>query len=449
MVQGEAGGCAEPIQPGNRSLRFHQSPPRVPFEADFPSGRAGVRIRFLGGKTLIRQNAVGMSLDSGSVKPCNPTISRSVPRQLATALMMATLAVLLGWLPGKAWGSQNPESSNATHENKAPSNSPQQPNPANSQQPIRVHVEVVNVPVSVLDKRDIPVIALTRKDFKIYENGKRQRISYFSNEIVPPLRIGMILDTSNSARFQLKFEKEAASSFVYNMLRGIQSRNRVFLQTFDSTSSLIQGFTDNADVLNQKIQKLKAGGGKAVYDAIYNACEEEMKNAGPREQNRRVLVLISDGDDVQSKHTLEEAISMAHRAETVIYTIGNTPYGFSNPGDKYLKKLAEQTGGAAFFPLRKSPGAGYLTGYLSHGKFDTTDQNKGLGAETGVYTADKMIALADTLDNIRRELANQYLIGYTPTDTQLDGTYRKIRVVVDRKRVIVRNKPGYFATPGE
>lgn len=362
---------------------------------------------------------------------------------------LAALSLLLVCLPGSARGGQDPpkvpvKAASATSNIHSPAE-----NTANGNHRISIHVEVVNVPVSVLDKRGLPIIDLTKSDFKIYEDGKRQTISYFSSERVPPLRIGLIVDTSNSSRMVLNFEKEAATSFAYNMLQGLHSRNAIFLEAFDAKPSIIQAFTDDPDVLNEKIKSLKAGGGKSVYDAVYEACKEEIEKAGPRETNRRVLLLISDGMDVESKHTLDEAISMAHRAETAIYTIGNTPHGYANPGDKYLERLAEETGGAAFFPLRDTVGSDYMTGYLSHGKFDELDQNKGLGAETGIYTAGKMIALADSLDFIRRELANQYLIGYTPTDTRLDGTYRTIRVVADRKGVVVRNKPGYFALPGE
>lgn len=231
-----------------------------------------------------------------------------------------------------------------------------------------MRVEVVNVPVTVLDKRGLPVIDLTQNDFRVFEDGRPQAIRYFRREPQPPLRIGLIIDTSNSARRALSFQKDAATEFVFNMLRGRNNKNSIFLQTFDATSSLVQDFTNDPDLLNEKIQKLKTGGGKALYDAIYFACREKLMRAGPPEDTRRVLVVISDGLDVQSQHSLDEAVSMAHMAETAIYTISNALYGYDNPGDKTLGKLSEVTGGAAYFPLEKSPGTDMETGYLSHGQ---------------------------------------------------------------------------------
>ncbi len=318
---------------------------------------------------------------------------------------------------------------------------------ADSQGQIHVRVNVVNVPVTVLDKQGLPVINLTRKDFRVYEDGKLQRIRYFSAEHRPPLRIGLLVDTSNSAVRVLKFEKRAASEFVYDILGERNSRNQIFLETFDSTSSLVQNFTDDPDRLNSKIRHLQAGGGKALYDAIYNACKNQMLHSGPPEDTRRVIVLISDGVDANSTHTFDQAIAMAHRAETAIYTIGNVPWGYSNPGDDYLRQLAEQTGGAAFFPLEHEPGTDLLSGYLAHGQIDSMQTNKGLGAETGIYTADRMVQIADSLNSIEEQLQNQYSIGYTPTDDVLDGTYRTIKVVALRKGLILHYKPGYFATP--
>ena len=372
---------------------------------------------------------------------------------LPAAVLTVALFGLLMAEPLATWARQGTSGAAGTAPSAPENGSPGVPSSGTNSKAnnptIKVPVTVVNVPVTVLDKRGNPVIDLNQNDFKIYEDGKAQSIRYFSSETMPPLRVGLLVDTSNSARFDLKFEKDAATEFAYTMLRGLNSRNKIFLEPFDANSAIVQDFTNNPDEINEKLRKLKAGGGKSVYDAIYEASKHEIMKAGPREQTRRVLILISDGIDVESKHSLEEAISMAHRAETAIYTIGNTPYGFSNPGAKYLEKVAENTGGAAFFPESKTPGTDFLTGYLAHGQFDSLDQNKGLNAETGIYTAQKMIALADSLEAIRRQLTNQYLIGYTPTNSALNGTYRKILVVADRKGVIIRYKPGYFATTSQ
>jgi len=337
----------------------------------------------------------------------------------------------------------------ATQQAVSPSPSetrPSGPGPSN-QDNIRVTVRVVNVPVTVLDRRGLPVIDLTQDDFRVYEDDKPQSVRYFYRGTQPPLRIGLILDTSNSARRKLSFEQDAASEFVFNMLQGRSSQNQIFLQTFDAASSVLQDFTNDPESLNEKIRTLKAGGGKALYDAIYYACREKMLKTGPPEQSRRVLVVLSDGIDVQSKHSFDEVASMAHTAETAIYAIGNSAYGYANPGDKVLKQMAEETGGAAFFPQETAPGADLGTGYLSHGQIGETSQNKGLGAETGIYSAQRLEKLADSLEAIGRELSEQYNIGYTPSNAALDGTYRNIKVVALRKGVLLRSKPGYFASP--
>jgi Ca-activated chloride channel family protein len=310
---------------------------------------------------------------------------------------------------------------------------------------IKTTVELVTVPVTAINKRGLQVIDLNKEDFHVFEDGVEQPIHSLERETRTPLRIGLILDTSNSARSRLSYEKDAAEEFVYLVLRNGGTKNQVFLQTFDATSSIIQDFTNDPDVLNDKIRDLKSGGGKALYDAIYFACREKMLKTGTPEAMRRVLVILSDGLDVQSQHTLNQAVSMARMAETMIYTVGTAAYGFSNPGDKLLEDLSGETGGSPSFPLRDAPGTDLETGYLSHGQIGETSQNKGLGAETGKFSAERLVHLADALQNIGRELDEQYTITYKPLRSALDGTYRSIKVVTTHRGVTLRWKPGYFA----
>jgi len=349
---------------------------------------------------------------------------------------------------------QAPAADPSTHETastglSAPAASPAAPSGAadtkSTNNNITVNVQVVNVPVTVLDKRGIPVIDMTQRDFRIYEDGRLQTIRYFVQQPAPPLRIGLIIDTSNSARPLLSYEKDAASEFVFDMLQGRTTKNQVFLETFDATSSIVHDFSSDPDELNDIIRDLKAGGGKALYDAIFTACRDKMMHAGLPEQMRRVIVVMSDGLDVQSTHTFDEVVSMAHLAETSIYTIQNSPYGFTADANHVLKDLAEETGGAYFFPQQAPAGTDLGSGYLAHGQIGCTSQNEGLGAKTGIYTAERLEHLADSVEAIGQELNDQYFIGYTPTNPTLDGTYRVIRVVALRNDVRVRAKPGYWA----
>jgi len=239
---------------------------------------------------------------------------------VAMATYLAGLAVLAAAAQAQAPATEpaaqataSPQPNKPAPASTSPSGAPDSTSTKNN---IQVSVRVVNVPVTVLDKRGIPVIDLAQKDFRIYENGQLQTIKYFVQQPAPPLRIGLIIDTSNSARPLLSYEKDAASEFVFDMLHGRSTKNEVFLETFDATSSILHDFSSDPDELNDSIRDLKAGGGKALYDAIFTACHDQMMHAGLPEQMRRVLVVMSDGLDVQSTHSFDEVVSMAHLAET-------------------------------------------------------------------------------------------------------------------------------------
>ncbi len=322
----------------------------------------------------------------------------------------------------------------------------QQSAPAGQAPAIRTTVELVNVPVNATNHRGQRVIDLTRDEVKVYEDDVEQKITNFERETRTPLRIGLILDTSNSARTKLAYEKDAAQQFADLILANAGPSIQVFLETFDSSSSIVQDFTYDPDDISSKLEDVKSGGGKALYDAIVYACKEKMLSAGAPEEMRRVLVVVSDGLDVESQHTLDQTISLARMAEVMIYTVGTAAYGFDNPGDKILEQLAGQTGGYPFFPLRNTPGTDLQSGYIAHGQLGDTSQNKAQGTETGELSSERMVNLVGALQVIGHDLSEQYLISYKPTRNVLDGSYRTIRVETTRRGVTLRWKPGYFAT---
>jgi len=293
-------------------------------------------------------------------------------------------------------------------------------------------VNLVDVLFTVLDRRNKLVPNLEKQDFKVFDDNISQDIHFFSRQSDLPLRIGMLLDTSNSIRDRIKFEQDAANNFLFSVLR--RGKDEAFLMTFDDEPQVIQGFTPDAGALRDQILRTRAGGGTAVYDAIYQACLNELSHPPrpPGDQPdvvRRVMILISDGEDNLSTHTRSEAIEMAQRTSVVIYTIststqwvtlddpgkeksGNRKYHLTD-GDKILKDLAEETGGRAFFPYH----------------VDDLDQS---------------------FQDIGEELRNQYSLAYNPSNHAYDGRYHKIKIEVpDHKGYQVRARRGYYARAAE
>ena len=297
-----------------------------------------------------------------------------------------------------------------------------------SEAKITTTVNLVDVLFTVLDRRNKLVPTLDKPDFRILDDNAPQDIRYFSKQSDLPLRIGMLLDTSNSIRDRIKFEQDAADNFLFSVMR--HGKDEAFLMTFDDEPQEIQAFTGDSGALRDKINRTRAGGGTAVYDAIYQACVAELSHPPrpPGDQPdvvRRVMILISDGEDNLSTHTRAEAIEMAQRTSVVIYTIststqwitlddpskersGNRKYHLTE-GDKILQALAEETGGRAFYPYH----------------VDDLDQS---------------------FQDIGDELRNQYSIAYNPTNHSLDGRYHKIKIETpDHKGYQVRARRGYFA----
>jgi len=297
-----------------------------------------------------------------------------------------------------------------------------------SQTTIPITVNLVDVLFTVLDHRNKLVSGLEKQDFRVLDDNIPQDIRYFSKQSDLPLRIGMLLDTSNSIRDRLKFEQDAADNFLFSVLR--RNKDEAFVMTFDDEPQVVQPFTGDTGLLRDQILRTRAGGGTAVYDAIYQACVNELSHPPrpPGDQPdivRRVMILISDGEDNLSTHTRAEAIEMAQRTSVVIYTIststqwvtlddpnkersGNRKYHLTE-GDKILQDLADETGGRSFYPYH----------------VDDLDQS---------------------FQDIGEELRNQYSLAYNPTNHTLDARYHKIKVEIpDHKGYQVRARRGYYA----
>src|SRR5690242_3781126 len=285
------------------------------------------------------------------------------PNLVITAFLTAALL-----LPVSADGAQQSPGGAKQQSPSAPAAPNQQANPQ-SAQTFRTEVNLVDVLFTVLNRRNKLVPDLEQGDFKVFDEGKPQDIRYFSKQTDLPLRIGMLLDTSNSIRDRIKFEQDASVSFLFSVLR--RNKDEAFVMTFDDEPQIIQSFSSDTGALRDQIMGTRAGGGTAIYDAIYEACSKQL-NHPPRPAGdqpdvvRRVMILISDGEDNLSLRTRSEAIELAQRTSVVIYTISTSTQWVSleetNPnktsdrkyhlteGDKILQDLAEETGGRSFFP---------------------------------------------------------------------------------------------------
>lgn len=279
----------------------------------------------------------------------------------------------------------------------------------------------VRLPVTVNEKKKKKnlVTGLTRGDFSVFEDGVQQEVTFFSDEKTnPPIYVGVLMDTSPSTAGKMKFSKEAAKNFIYTVTR--LRKDKAAFMTFDNEVSLRQDFTDKLDLLDKSVDDVKkVGSYTALYDAIWQFSDEKLRNA----PGRRVIVVITDGDDTFSRADLNDAIDIAQRTETTIFAI-STKAGFlgtvpgveagtiKDKGDKYLTRLCEETGGAVFF------------------------------------TGD-MIALERAFMKISEELRSQYIITYRPANQNYDGKERKIEVRFNDKSKAddykIRTKTSYRA----
>jgi Ca-activated chloride channel family protein len=315
------------------------------------------------------------------------------------------VAMVIAWSPAMA---QQP----TLAPTPSPAGSQQQPSNANGNSKteklptVRVRTDEVNVVFTVVDKDGKFVRDLKQDQFRILDNKLPPRqMMNFAAQTDLPLQVGLLIDASNSIRDRFQFEKDAASEFLYEIIR--PKTDRAFVLAFDETWDVTQDFTGDIDKLRTGVRVIKAGGGTAMWDSIYFACRDKLMKEPASGAVRRAIILISDGEDNQSRVYRQEAIDMAQRAEVIIYTISTSLVERHTKGDEDLRRLADATGGRAFFP-------------------------------------EKLDDVVAAFSDIQEELRSQYSVSYRPDQFVANGQFRPIQILTDSKKYKVRAKKGYY-----
>jgi Ca-activated chloride channel homolog len=339
--------------------------------------------------------------------------------------------------------SQSTEQKPPAPEQAAPAAAPEPQKPANAAEPpkpIQVQVNEVIVPVTVTDEKGRFVSNLDANDFRIFDEGKEQTLQFFSRERNQPVVVGFLLDLSNATRIHWKNFQDAAVEMALNMLPG-DPKFSGYLVTYGNEAELAVDTTTDPEPIVQRLQKVKPGGGAALFDAIYLACQKRHIVNGEPYDPRRILIIIGDGHDSASKKTLEEVLEIAQRNLVTIYGMSTVAYGFSNEGDENLIRLAEATGGRVEYPLMGLYSD--ISGYLST---PSDEGNYAIQVGTGGYTAEVSGGIFRAVAHIAGEVTTQYILRYIPSvDPKTEGKpYRNIRVAVNLANVKIRARKGYY-----
>jgi len=272
---------------------------------------------------------------------------------------------------------------------------------------LHLGVNEVNLIFTVTDKHGHYIPNLQQSDFALLDDQKAPaKVNSFHQQINLPLRVGIVIDASTSIRTRFQFEQQSATEFLLDILKA--KSDRAFVMGFDVTPTVTTDWTNNIDALETGVNRLRPGGGTALFDAVYTACRDKLLSERGPEPVRKAIVLISDGDDNQSRVHPDEVIKECERAETIIYAISTNWTPSRGKGDQVLTQMAESTGGRVFFPP-------------------------------------SVEEMASSFKDIEEELRSQYALTYTPADFKYDGTFRSIYLYCNDRRYQARAKKGYFA----
>ena len=291
--------------------------------------------------------------------------------------------------------------------------------PIDPSQTISLDVTRVNILFTVADRKGRFVNNLLKEDLEIVEAKKKQAILEFAAESELPLRIAILVDTSNSIRARFRFEIEAARAFLESVIR--KGRDKALVYAFDAEAELVQDFTDDIELLGNKLRDLRPGGGTALYDAMIAASRDRLMLDRPMHNYRRAMIVIGDGEDNASRYTRDQAMEFAQKADVVCFAISTNNSGTmrdqateravhqSSEGDKVLEYLTKETGGRTYFPFKAQD-------------------------------------LEQDFENIANELRSQYSILFRPEPLVTDGRYHQIEVRIPRRGdLVVRARRGYYA----
>jgi VWFA-related protein len=268
-------------------------------------------------------------------------------------------------------------------------------------------VNEVNLIFTVTDRHGHYIPNLHQSDFALLDDQKAPfKVTSFHQQINLPLRVGLLVDTSTSIRNRFQFEQQSATEFLLKILKA--KSDRAFVMGFDATPTVEQDWTNNLDALQTGVNRLHPVGGTALFDAVYTACRDKLMTERGPDPVRKAIVLISDGDDDQSRVYLEEAVKECQRSETIIYAVSTNWTPSRGKSDDVLTKMAAETGGQAFFPP-------------------------------------SVEEMSNSFASIEEELRSQYALTYTPADFKENGAFRPIYLFCNDRRYQVRAKKGYFA----
>jgi VWFA-related protein len=310
--------------------------------------------------------------------------------------------------PATAPAAQQPGQTPNAAQQPAAGQQPGAPESPDNAPVIRIGVNEVNLIFTVTDKHGHYIPNLKLNDFALLDDQKTpEKVTSFRQQINLPLRVGIVVDASTSIRTRFQFEQQAATEFLLQIIKA--KSDRAFVMGFDVTPSVMQDWTNNVDALETGVNRMRPGGGTALFDAVYTACKTKLLDVSRgQEPVRRAMVLISDGDDNQSRVHLDESIKMCQRAETIVYAISTNWTPSRGRGDQVLTQLASETGGQVFFPP-------------------------------------SVEEMSTSFHNIEEELRSQYALTYVPSDFKTDGAFRSIYLFCNDRRYVARARKGYFA----